>query len=729
MMRQKRTRTTLLSVLLISVAGALLCSLVSNFFYYRYARKISDNEILSTTASNGEIAFSNIDKEFMSVANVSALLLSDDNFRQTIMQGNPNAVVEALRGLSNLSQTSSAIIGIDFYYPEDHLVVTGSTNIHYDVDELQVERFLPWFDAYSQSNKTAQFLPFGRNSYPDDNKTITYVAQKPVFAQQAKAVVAIHISPTFFRSFIDETDGHLLLFSEEGCLYETSSDHPYVDIAKTSLDTHHYENTQSLLVQNESEQYLLLEKRSRFLPLSYVYIRRQPDLNGGLPYVKTYLFTVILLVMVNLATVLLIALNGNTIYKNKIRSVVPDDKKSGGESFDQTIDKLKEKFNALNSSYENAQPILVQNTLRLLVLGRAMEYPDSELKTLLPYGECTVAFVKGERMRQRNTALQMAMEQLPTNCRSLFTTVNGETVLILNADSGAMRQVVEKLAGTLSGNGMHLYLGRLQKRTQTAFAIGYKEAQAALSYRYLYPDKPVITIEELAIEHRRTTGPQYKMLSQIEDALMQENETLPLSLLGQYVEALEDNPFTIEYVRGATRDLVTVFGRVVSQRGLDETGIFGYDLREHYEKIKDIREFHVWMEICLKNFYDYLSEKKQNSEALSIKSKIDAIIDASPAKDISLDYIAERIHMRSDELSKLFKTCYGTNYSEFIRTRKIEQAKQMLAEGNLVKEVAYTLGYSTPQYFIKVFKQETGTTPSFYNKCYNGSEDEPTHKG
>ena len=731
MKRQKRTRTTFLSVLLISVAGALLCSLVSTLFYYRYARKISDQELISSAASNGELAFNNIDRELMSIANVSALLLSDDNFRQVLIKSGANAVVEAMHGLSNLTQTSNAITSVDLYYPDDHLVVTGSRNIHYDTDSHQVARFLPWYEAYMQNTKTAQFLPYGMHRYPADEKQITYISQKPVFSQHAKAIIAIHISPSFFRSYIDEEEGHLLLFSDRKCLYETPSEYSYLGIARSAIDfdaLKTIEGITSQIVRHEKTQYLLLGKHSSILPLSYVYIRPQPKQSGALPYVETYLFTVILLVVVNLATVLLLALNGNAIYKNKVRSVVSGEQ-GGRESFDQTLEKLKDKINALNSSYEDAQPILVQNALRLLVLGRASDYPESELKTLLPYEQCIVAFVKGEPSKQRDATLQMAMHQLPSNCRCLFTTANGETVLILNADGAAMRQVIDRLVDALKGSDSHLYLGRVRARAKTGFSTGYQEAQIALSYRFLYPRRAVISIDDLDIGHRRTTGPQYRMLGKIEEALMQEHEALPLNLLDQYVDTFEDNPFTIEYVRGATHDLVTVFGRVVSQYGLDETGIFGYNLREHYAKIQDIQEFHVWMQICLKNLYDYLAERKQNHQALSLKDDIDAIIDASPAKDISLDYIAGQLHMRSDELSKLFKTCYGTNYSEFIRTRKIEKAKQMLAEGYLVKEIAYTLGYSTPQYFIKVFRQETGTTPSFYHKCYHGSEDEPEQKG
>lgn len=53
--------------------------------------------------------------------------------------------------------------------------------------------------------------------------------------------------------------------------------------------------------------------------------------------------------------------------------------------------------------------------------------------------------------------------------------------------------------------------------------------------------------------------------------------------------------------------------------------------------------------------------------------------------------------------------------AEFIRNQRLKRAAYLLKEGNLVSQVAYSVGYSNLSNFSKIFKEKYGVAPSEYN--------------
>jgi AraC-like DNA-binding protein len=76
----------------------------------------------------------------------------------------------------------------------------------------------------------------------------------------------------------------------------------------------------------------------------------------------------------------------------------------------------------------------------------------------------------------------------------------------------------------------------------------------------------------------------------------------------------------------------------------------------------------------------------------------------------SLDDVLGGGHAR---LNEVFKNYTGmTPYQYFIQL-KIHRAKELLGLGRYsVKEIAFTLGFSDPYYFSRLFKKKTGIAPS-----------------
>lgn len=86
-------------------------------------------------------------------------------------------------------------------------------------------------------------------------------------------------------------------------------------------------------------------------------------------------------------------------------------------------------------------------------------------------------------------------------------------------------------------------------------------------------------------------------------------------------------------------------------------------------------------------------------------------------EDLTLDSVAEELNVSLFYLSKLFRKHTGSNFTEYLTQVRINQAKKLLAAGDMsVKEAAYAAGFNSQSYFSKIFKKYTGVAPSEYRE-------------
>mgnify|MGYP001459889343 CR=1 FL=1 len=104
-----------------------------------------------------------------------------------------------------------------------------------------------------------------------------------------------------------------------------------------------------------------------------------------------------------------------------------------------------------------------------------------------------------------------------------------------------------------------------------------------------------------------------------------------------------------------------------------------------------------------------------------------AYIRENYAGPISLESAAAEIPLSPGRLSRLFVEETGRGFSDFLTGVRIEKAKELLAEpGASVKLVSSACGYPDPNYFARLFKKETGYTPSaFASASREGSDEKP----
>lgn len=83
----------------------------------------------------------------------------------------------------------------------------------------------------------------------------------------------------------------------------------------------------------------------------------------------------------------------------------------------------------------------------------------------------------------------------------------------------------------------------------------------------------------------------------------------------------------------------------------------------------------------------------------------------------SVNFCGTELGMSANYLSDLLKKETGRSAIDHIHFFIIEKAKTiLLSSENTVSEIAYDLGFGYPQYFSKLFKKKTGTSPAEYRR-------------
>ena len=92
-----------------------------------------------------------------------------------------------------------------------------------------------------------------------------------------------------------------------------------------------------------------------------------------------------------------------------------------------------------------------------------------------------------------------------------------------------------------------------------------------------------------------------------------------------------------------------------------------------------------------------------------------AYINSHLSTSLSVAKIAKSCAMSESSFRRMMIRKTGLSPIRYILNQKIEKAKQLLTVGELsVEDVAASLGFYDSAHFIKIFKNETGLTPTKY---------------
>lgn len=125
-------------------------------------------------------------------------------------------------------------------------------------------------------------------------------------------------------------------------------------------------------------------------------------------------------------------------------------------------------------------------------------------------------------------------------------------------------------------------------------------------------------------------------------------------------------------------------------------------------------------EFLISKFCLLITIKKEGMGGLYSKDTLEIIrfvMDNFPRTDLDADNISKSIAMSTARAEVKFKCETGLTLIDYLNKYRIKKASELLSLGeNKIYEISEKVGFSSSQYFSKVFKKYTGATPIEYRK-------------
>lgn len=143
-----------------------------------------------------------------------------------------------------------------------------------------------------------------------------------------------------------------------------------------------------------------------------------------------------------------------------------------------------------------------------------------------------------------------------------------------------------------------------------------------------------------------------------------------------------------------------------------------YNLAAMSDYIRDMR-----INEKLGTLLTLLMEQSWHPECMTVSRKrmelieIKKHLDEHYAEKITLDDLAKRFFINKFYLSKIFKETYGTTVNNYLISKRITRAKQLLRFTDMtVDEIGVAVGMGDANYFSRMFRKVEGSSPSEYRK-------------
>ncbi len=184
-------------------------------------------------------------------------------------------------------------------------------------------------------------------------------------------------------------------------------------------------------------------------------------------------------------------------------------------------------------------------------------------------------------------------------------------------------------------------------------------------------------------------------------------------LLG-YVFFAEGNNF--EVVKSRALELSSLLSRAAIEGGATSDSV----LKVNNQFLMSLQSITDLDDLCykLQETIDVFTDCMFNyipSKGNEITKKAIRYISQNFSRNLTLDEVADHVHLNSAYFSTLFKQSTGSSFKEYLNMVRIEESKRLLANTDYsIIDISLATGFEDQSYFSKVFKKYTGLTPKQY---------------
>jgi len=291
----------------------------------------------------------------------------------------------------------------------------------------------------------------------------------------------------------------------------------------------------------------------------------------------------------------------------------------------------------------------------------------------------------------------------------------GKTIDADADDSFSVRDTAERLSEVLAQTGTNEYITAYCSKSMAVSEFGrfIGTRRRRLSTRFLKPDSPVICLDtEVPVSASQPSEEEDQAVVNAAFSGCQTPavETL-FSIAGQALSAGEPDRFA-RLVRMILGALSRFSGKAKGERSSSifilESEIEGLDLRDPDDVIFFLKE-------KTERLASILHEKAGSSYSQKIENMVRFIQNNFSDPSVSLTEISAAGNVSPAWAAVKFKDEVGAGVNDYLNEYRIGKACELFISGDyMIYEVADRTGFTSSQYFSKVFRKYTGVTPNQY---------------
>lgn len=160
-------------------------------------------------------------------------------------------------------------------------------------------------------------------------------------------------------------------------------------------------------------------------------------------------------------------------------------------------------------------------------------------------------------------------------------------------------------------------------------------------------------------------------------------------------------------------NVATTLGKMKVETGSLENAKYDY-----FRKIDEAR--YAGEAIAVVETFIREAERAIGETNTSVNPNMDRLLEYIQdhyADPITLTGVARQFHFNASYLSSYFASYNGEGFSEYLNKIRLEKAMELLLTTELtISEISASVGYSDQSYFTKVFKKQTGISPSQFRR-------------
>ncbi|MFD0672703.1 response regulator [Cohnella sp. GCM10027633] len=245
----------------------------------------------------------------------------------------------------------------------------------------------------------------------------------------------------------------------------------------------------------------------------------------------------------------------------------------------------------------------------------------------------------------------------------------------------------------------------------------YETSRSALSQRLIRGGNCVISFDNPDVRRDK-----FKVLGfQFEQEMLSAFEKGEQETAMNLIKELYTPFFSLDYVDRASLlklnfQIIILLHKILERLDVEPLALLGDELTlyEEVNQCTHIDEIIGWFHGTLNISFEALQHAREKGNK-RIVEKARRYIHDNYAKELSLESVAEHIHLTPTYFSNIFKKEMNENFVDYVSNYRIEKAKELLRAGeHNVIATAGMVGFSNVKYFYKVFKKRTGYTPSEY---------------